>query len=312
VLAALLRREILDLRLPSGTRVGDESEIGAQSGFGRGVVREALRAVESDGLLAVRQGKTGGIFVRYPHAEHVARIMAIALEVEDCTVGEVFELRRMIEAEAARLAALRRTPEDIASLRAVQARTPDGADFVFHLEIARISRNRAFILVSQAIAQLMDPNAVRAPSGPIDLVDAIDADAAREVARAHLRIIDAIVAGDSEAAASRSAKHVLAWEGTVSDRLGSLDQAFVCFHEHGIRNREHQLEVSLFPSAAARGGAARTCPTRPTRTAWLARPMSASASGRGGREAHHQHVNREHDDRKGCSRRIEAATVPGS
>jgi len=159
----------------------------------------------------------------------------------------------MIEAEAAKARSAQADPEDIASLRAVQARTPDGADFVFHLEIARISRNRAFILVSQAIAQLMDPNAVRAPSGPIDLVDAIRCwTPAREVARASTSgLSNAIVAGDSEAAASRSAKHVLAWEGTVSDRLGSLDQAFVCFHEHGIRNREHQLEVSLFPSAAA-------------------------------------------------------------
>lgn len=115
--ATLVRRVIEQLRAqitagewPVGARIPTEPQLVAALGVGRNTVREAVRALVHAGLLESRQGS--GTYVRGTTelTEAVARHVAAA------RTAEVVEVRRALEIAAARLAAVRRTDEDLAAL----------------------------------------------------------------------------------------------------------------------------------------------------------------------------------------------------
>ncbi|APU13876.1 MULTISPECIES: FadR/GntR family transcriptional regulator [Actinoalloteichus] len=92
-----------------GSRIPAEPELVDALGVGRNTVREAVRALAHAGLLEVRQGD--GTFVRATSELSGAVRRLCASELRD-----VLETRRALEVEAARLAALRRTDEELDSL----------------------------------------------------------------------------------------------------------------------------------------------------------------------------------------------------
>ena len=101
-----LRRAITTGKYRPGERLPSEIELTETHGVSRTVVREAVAALRSDGLVEVRQG--AGIFVVVPEAAGVS-----AGRVESARVYsdlEVLEVRTPLEIEAAGLAALRRSP----------------------------------------------------------------------------------------------------------------------------------------------------------------------------------------------------------
>ncbi|MBM0260497.1 FadR/GntR family transcriptional regulator, partial [Micromonospora sp. 4G55] len=87
----------------------------AALGVGRNTVREAVRALVHAGVLECRQGS--GTYV--VSTDELAPV--VARRLTDDRMAEVIEVRRAFEVEAARLAALRRTPEDLAALDAALA-----------------------------------------------------------------------------------------------------------------------------------------------------------------------------------------------
>lgn len=105
-----LRRRIADGSWPLASKIPTEPQLVAALGVGRNTVREAVRALVHAGVLASRQGS--GTYVM--STDELAG--AVARRVADARVAETVEVRRAFEVEAARLAALRRTPEDVAML----------------------------------------------------------------------------------------------------------------------------------------------------------------------------------------------------
>ncbi|WP_461020644.1 FadR/GntR family transcriptional regulator [Streptomyces daliensis] len=111
-----LRGEIEGGTWPVGAKLPSETTLADELGVGRSTVREALRALSSAGLVRARQG--AGVFVTAtrPAEEWPDRLRRAAL-------ADVYEVRMLVEAQAARLAAQRRTDEDRAALEAaVEAR----------------------------------------------------------------------------------------------------------------------------------------------------------------------------------------------
>jgi DNA-binding GntR family transcriptional regulator len=96
-----LRGEILGGRLGPGERV-QHDDLARQLGVSRMPVREALRVLQSEGLIELR-----------PHRG------AIVVDLRPEEVGEIFEIRAMLEARAAELAAPRLTDETLAQLRGI-------------------------------------------------------------------------------------------------------------------------------------------------------------------------------------------------
>ncbi|MEV0648762.1 FadR/GntR family transcriptional regulator [Phytomonospora sp. NPDC050363] len=111
-----LRAQIAAGEWALGERIPTEPELVAMLGVGRNTVREGVRALAHAGLLEIRQGS--GTFVR--GASELAG--AVRRRVADCHSREALEVRRALEMEAVRLAAVRRTDADLDAIRQALAR----------------------------------------------------------------------------------------------------------------------------------------------------------------------------------------------
>lgn len=110
-----LRAQVVGGTWPVGSQIPTEHELAEQLQVGRNTVREAIRVLAHAGMLVSRQGE--GTFVR-----STSDPAAVLRGVQRSGVRDVLEVRAALEAEAARLAALRHTPEDVRRMRAALAR----------------------------------------------------------------------------------------------------------------------------------------------------------------------------------------------
>lgn len=144
-----IRAEISAGRWAVGSRIPVEPQLALLLGVSRGTVREAVKTLVSRGLLEVRQGS--GTYVRsgFDPSANLQKMRRASLR-------DQFEVRRALEVEAARLAAVRHTAKDLRNLRALldQRGSPDasdgGASFIqrdldFHLAIVDVSGNLALV-----------------------------------------------------------------------------------------------------------------------------------------------------------------------
>lgn len=187
-----LRAQVEEGTWPVGARIPTEPELASSLGVGRNTVREAIRALVHAGVLESRQGS--GTYVR----AQTELSGVVRRRVADATTRDVFEVRRALETEAARLAAARRTEADIAALRAALERCEKSwesgdvaafaqADAEFHKVAVEASHNAVLIDI---YAELGD--AVRTG------VATVAAESGRHVD--HTPIVAAIEAGDVDAA----------------------------------------------------------------------------------------------------------------
>ncbi|MBB3661351.1 MULTISPECIES: FadR/GntR family transcriptional regulator [Prauserella salsuginis group] len=95
---------------PLGERIPTEASLAADLGVGRNTVREAVRALAHSGLLDVRQGD--GTYVRA-----TSEVSGAIRKLAGTELREVLQVRKPLEVEGARLAALARTDDDLARLR---------------------------------------------------------------------------------------------------------------------------------------------------------------------------------------------------
>ncbi|UFQ18178.1 MULTISPECIES: FadR/GntR family transcriptional regulator [Streptomyces] len=197
--AARLREQITGGHWPVGTKLPGETTLAKELGVGRSTLREALRALAGAGLVRARQG--AGVFVvaTEPVADWPARLRRAA-------VTDVYEVRMLVEVQAARLAALRRTDEDITAMRAAldgrRAAAAGGdaafvdADIALHAAVVAAARNP---VLTDLFAEFMP--ALR--QGLIDLLELIDV--RREEAdhgdAAHADLVRAVESMDAEGAA---------------------------------------------------------------------------------------------------------------
>lgn len=199
---AQLRSQIESGEWRCNERIPTEEQLTAILQVGRNTVREAVRALVHIGMLEVRQGD--GTYVRSNRDPSV-----ILRQVDSAALGDQLEVRRALEVEAARLAALRRTESDLAAMRrALDARgtwtdETSLAEFVerdarFHLSVVEASHNSALIelyryfldSVQTTIARTEDQQVLPEPT-----------------LAAHEAIYQAIELGDASAAAA--AAHAL-------------------------------------------------------------------------------------------------------
>jgi DNA-binding FadR family transcriptional regulator len=105
-IANLIRDEIGSGRLPQGAKLPSEQELVAHFGTSRPTCREALRILQSEGLLVVTRGNNGGARVLTPQPERLAQHASLLLKLRKATLHDTFEVRELIEpAAVAHLAA---------------------------------------------------------------------------------------------------------------------------------------------------------------------------------------------------------------
>ena len=153
---------IAEGRLKSGDRLPPERDLAEKFLVSRTSVREALRALESLGLVEIRPGE--GTFVREISVDALVEPLALMMVSQREALGELFEARRLIEPAIAQLAATRATPEEIQEMERIleaQATEIDRGgtgltqDAQFHAAIGAAAHNRAITRIAHAIMDLL-------------------------------------------------------------------------------------------------------------------------------------------------------------
>lgn len=209
---------ILSGRLPEGSRLPPEQELSAMFGVSRPVVRQALQRLRVDGLLRARQG--AGTWVLARPSE---RLGHFASSGDIPALMRCIEARLPLEAAAARLAAERRTPEQLARIaaahdafaEAVEAggMTPE-SDFAFHVSVATASGNECF----PAMLHGLHGAVLRFMGVALGLTRTGSKERAMVVVQEHAHIVDAIRLGDAEMAALAMQVHIGQARRRVMDR----------------------------------------------------------------------------------------------
>lgn len=117
-----IRNQILRGELGLGERLPPESAMAEQFGVARPTIREALRLCAGQDLIQTAEGSTGGSFVSRPSSGRISDSLGLGLdlllEAHQVSLEELLEIRLLLEVPAARLAALRRSDEQVERLDA--------------------------------------------------------------------------------------------------------------------------------------------------------------------------------------------------
>ena len=107
IIASGLRRQIVRGELAEGSMLPSETALVERFGVSRPSVREALRVLESEGLVEVERGARGGGRVKKPEMDFAARYLGRIMQFEGVTIADVWQARSLIEPIAVRLLAER-------------------------------------------------------------------------------------------------------------------------------------------------------------------------------------------------------------
>ncbi len=189
-----LREAVRQGEWPVGSRIPTEPALASTLGVGRNTIREAVRALSHSGLLEVRQGD--GTYVRA-----TSEVSGAIRRLCGSELREVLQVRRMLEVEAARLAATGRTDKELAHLRDLHdqrdaaQRDARFADFVhadaeFHLAVVACAHNALLTELYRGLTETVTASVAATTHqelGPAEHIQhrgIIDAIADRDPARA--------------------------------------------------------------------------------------------------------------------------------
>lgn len=206
-----LEARILSGEWAPGSRLPTQKDLTESEAVSRTVVREAVARLEAQGMATARQG--AGVFVA--DGARYRAFQVTQAEMGDLTdVIRLLEMRLAVETEMAALAAMRRTVDDVRSMRAALAaiqRVSDDpalaaeADSQFHLAIARASKNEYFERFCEFLGvRLVPPRALALRGNPEESPQ----DYARRVNDQHIAIVDAIARMDPEGARTAARLHM--------------------------------------------------------------------------------------------------------
>jgi len=208
---ALIRND----QLLEGNKLPSERNLAESLGVSRVLLREAIVALETLGILEVK--KRFGIFVRKPDLSGVDEHLKMMPFSSENFVPQLMEMRLIIDVHASELAALRRTDEELlklesalGSLEKISLSSPKGVsthahyEFIFHSLIVEAAHNAILSRVYEGLMSLMEKN-----NEILHLNLTKDADWAHQVTSHHQKTLRAIQEKDSPAAGQSMRFHLL-------------------------------------------------------------------------------------------------------
>ncbi|PWC32799.1 FadR/GntR family transcriptional regulator [Azospirillum sp. TSO35-2] len=206
-----LLEQIISGALKEGDRLPSEKELCQMFEVSRPVVREAMMLLQADGLVVARQGS--GTYVQRRPPQGLAALAGLS---DIAGMLRSFELRLPLESEAAALAAVRRSPDQLSRIgealdglvRALETgaspTAASAADFAFHHAVAEATCNPMFVSVLDTLHPAIDRSMVVA----LNLLAGDAPQRTRRVLEEHARIFEAITLGDADAAALAMRSHL--------------------------------------------------------------------------------------------------------
>jgi GntR family transcriptional repressor for pyruvate dehydrogenase complex len=200
-------------RLRARDQLPSERELAETFKVSRTSVREALRALETQGLIVSRTG-TGNFVVDLPVESLIGPLARLLID-EKKALADVFEMRKLIEPHIAALAAERASRKDIAQLKRIVAKqtravgrgeTGVEADAELHLSISRATRNQALQKLVSGLMEMLSRSRE----------ESLQTDKRRASSIAtHQRIVAAIAKHDRSKARSEMLRHIEQVEASV-------------------------------------------------------------------------------------------------
>lgn len=212
----MLIEDIVSGRLPTGAMLPREVDIAKQFDVSRGVARETIRALEERGLIAVKHGRGATVVDEDDWNILDAEVLQALLDSDQGSsiLGQYLECRRILEVEAAGLAAQKATKKHVdgmdsalAAMEAATSRASDRdaeqlfheADVEFHQALMRATGNRALGALAERIH-----TALLVARFPLARPEYRQERALPE----HRRILEAVRDGDADAAGRAMSDHL--------------------------------------------------------------------------------------------------------
>jgi len=229
LVARQIRNAIIRGELSDGDTLPAEAHLIAEFEVSRPTIREAVRILESEGLVTVARGARGGARISSPNYGMIARAAGITLQAKGVTIGDLYEMRTMMEPPAARLVAERNSKAAVPVLREILVREeaamkdrPLFAHHVaeFHKAMIEFAGNQTLIMMWQALAGLIEEHLKLAQRHEVVTDFALVERRTRFGMRSQHKLVDLIEAGDGVAAEAHWREHMIAASKTWLDRVG--------------------------------------------------------------------------------------------
>lgn len=159
-----IKTEILSNRVAVGDKLPGEQELTHHFNISRTVVREAIRVLEESGLVEIRKGPKGGIFVTHSFHKPMSISLKSLIDHGQTTIGDLFQVRALIEPHAAFEAAKNASPKDLQALHALIDDSFSHLDdplllkannIRFHLLLAKAAGNPVLSLLMESVVELV-------------------------------------------------------------------------------------------------------------------------------------------------------------
>ncbi len=219
LLARRIVRDVVRDRLNPGDTLPTEREMAATYEAGRATLRESLRLLEFQGVIAIRPGTGGGPVLLEPDAAHLASTMILLMQLDEAPFRTIVEVRTALEPMISSLAASRISSDALHELATTISQMRDSVEDTqifldankrFHDVIARACGNSLFRYIIESLLGIMDGAAV-----------GIDYPQQRRPAilRAHENIYQALRAGDPAASEELMRAHILEYENYAEQKF---------------------------------------------------------------------------------------------
>jgi DNA-binding FadR family transcriptional regulator len=212
IVASELRQKILRGEISEGESLTPESILVEEYNVSRPSLREALRLLESQGLVAIRRGSHRGPIVAKPDTKQIVDTFTMHLQLRKSTLSDIYRFRMIFEPAAARMAATTASDEDLSVLKSLLDQERDavssGENFGaiawhFHTELVRMSGNITMTLIAETLEQISARHASTMLMGWED-----QQEQRSRAYRAHRRLVGLIARHEGEKAEQFWAKHM--------------------------------------------------------------------------------------------------------
>lgn len=210
-----LRALIVSGELADGDSLGREPELVERFGVSRPSLREALRILETEGLIRVLRGLHGGVVVQAPDHRMTARTAALVLQARNVSLADVFEARSMLEPVAAKTIAASRTRKSAAGELRKLIEEERGAiddppafgeaNARFHERLVALAGNQTLTILAEMLNEIV-ARAVTAVSQAEDQVGSLAT--RRRGIRSQERLAELIESGDTVAVEEHWRSHM--------------------------------------------------------------------------------------------------------
>ncbi|HYQ60443.1 MAG TPA: FCD domain-containing protein [Desulfatiglandales bacterium] len=167
-----LKRMILRGDLKRGVKLPTEEQLAAQLKVSKVSVREALRNLETEGLIEKRRGIYGGSFVAHPGSEKMGEWVVNYFRVGMITPEELVDFRKTLEPALVALAVDRRTDKDLKAIQTLIDQIDQGVRrgklnthkaVEFHRLIGEACHNRLISMVMEALVKVFEEILAKVP-----------------------------------------------------------------------------------------------------------------------------------------------------